>query len=290
MNKKIIGTFLLLWLLTASLAVQAESPVWKVSKDGDYLYLGGTIHLLGKSDYPLPNAFGRAYDDADTVVLETDIGALEAPEYQQEILRKGTYTNGNSVLDELSPDTIALLKGYLQDRGMPATPLFRLKPGMLSITLTVMELHRLGFTEAGVDDHFRSRALDDGKDLAYLESAGDQIEFLLNMGKGQEDELIHHTISEMELLPRLMDELKRAWRAGDTRALETIGVDTWAGQFPDLYDTLLVDRNHNWLPQIERMLANDDTELVLFGALHLVGDDGILALLEARGYDLERLN
>lgn len=161
---------------------------------------------------------------------------------------------------------------------------------MLSITLTVMELHQLGFTEAGVDDYFRSRALDDGKNLAYLESAGDQIEFLLNMGKGQEDELIQHTISEMEQLPRLMDDLKSAWRHGDLGQLEAVGVDTWADQFPDLYDTLLVDRNHNWLPQIERMLSNDDTELVLFGALHLVGDDGLLALLKSRGYDLDRLH
>lgn len=290
MTNRWIGGILLLWLFTASLVAQADSPVWKVSRDGGHLYLGGTIHVLGKADYPLPEAFGRAYNDADIVILEADVSTLESPAYQQKILREGTYSGDSDITDDLSGETLERLESYLQQRGIPAAPLYRLRPGILSLTLTVIELQRLGFTETGVDEYYETQAMNDGKDLAYLESADDQVRFLLDMGKGQEDELVRHTLAEMEKLPRYMDHLKTAWREGDIGQLEAVGLDTWIDRFPDVYQALLVDRNHNWLPQIERMLETGDTEMVLFGALHLVGDDGILTLLEDRGYELERLN
>ena len=290
MNNQWMGRIVLLLLCLSPLAAVAETSVWRVSGHGNTLYLGGTIHILGKSDFPLPSAFQSAYDEADTVVLETDMSILRTPEYQREILLKTTYSGDGSVIQDLSPETVKLLRDHLEQRGVPPASLFRFKPGMLSVTLTVLELQQLGFTEAGVDEYFWRQALEDEKALGYLESADEQIEFLVNMGKGHEDELIRQSIMEMEKLPGYMNALREGWRQGNMKQLEAVGLETWVDQFPMLYETLLVDRNRNWIPEIERLLKTEDVELVLFGALHLMGEEGILAMLEDRGYRIEQLD
>ena len=68
-----------------------------------------------------------------------------------------------------------------------------------------------------------------------------------------------------------------------------LGITPLLKDFPDIYQSLLVDRNNNWLPQIEAMFDSKDTEFVLVGALHLVGKDGLLQRLEAAGYKVTQL-
>ncbi|MFC4258847.1 TraB/GumN family protein [Marinobacter lacisalsi] len=290
MNIQWIGRVVLLLLCLAPVASHAETSVWKVSGDGNHLYLGGTIHILNKADFPLPRAFQSAYNKADMVVLETDMAVVRSPEFQRKILLQTTYSGDGSIIQDLSDDTVKLLRNHLEQRGIPPPSLFRFKAGMLSVTLTVLELQHLGFTEAGVDEFFWRQALEDNKKLGYLESADEQIEFLVNMGKGHEDELIRQSIMEVKKLPEYMHVLREGWRQGDMEQLEAVGLEPWVDQFPELYDTLLLDRNRNWIPEIEHLLETADVELVLFGALHLVGEDGILALLEERGYRIEQLD
>ncbi len=73
------------------------------------------------------------------------------------------------------------------------------------------------------------------------------------------------------------------------QALAELFVDSMRSESEDLYNSLLLERNQNWLPLIEQMFSEDGTEFVLVGAAHLVGDDGLLSLLQARGYQVEQL-
>lgn len=122
MKNQWIGGVLLLLLCLAPVASHADTSVWKVSRGGNHLYLGGTIHILGKSDFPLPQAFEGAYNDADMVVLETDMAVVRAPEYQRKILLQTTYSGDGSIIQDLSDDTVALLRSHLEERGIPRPP------------------------------------------------------------------------------------------------------------------------------------------------------------------------
>ena len=86
-----------------------------------------------------------------------------------------------------------------------------------------------------------------------------------------------------------MQEMKVAWRNGDPQALVDLAITPLIKDFPDIYQSLLVQRNNNWLPQIEAMFSNQQTELILVGTLHLVGKDGLLQRLEAAGYKISQL-
>lgn len=265
----------------------AKSSVWKISKDGYHLFLGGTIHLLTQSDYPLPGAFDAAYNNSVLLVLETDLQKIGTPEFQQKALQSTTYAGEENITQFLKPDTIKALKMHLTNRGIPMEPLLKLKPGMLSMTLSVVELQRLGLVGTGVDQFFHLRALNEQKKMKYLETVDAQLEFISEMGEGKENEFIEYTLNDLSNLPKLLDSMKEAWKNGDNAQLQKIALAPLINRFPKLYNSLLVERNNNWMPQIERMLKTKEVEFVLFGALHLVGEKGILAQLKARGYRIE---
>ena len=291
----VIGTSVLfrfcIWLACCLISITsyAGSPVWKVSKGEQYLYVGGTIHMLASSDYPLPDAFERAYTASSKLVFETDISQLNSPELQRYIAGKVAFQDGRTLRQALKPETFKLLEQHLQAQGVPVESVLGLRPGMVSVTLTLMELQRLGMAGTGVDEFFHQKAISDGKALGELETAMSQIDFLADLGKGYEDELILHTLEEVKMIPQLMADTKRAWRTGQLSQLEPLMIEPMVENYPELYQTLLVNRNNLWMPQIYQMLEDDTVEFILVGALHLVGKDGLLDQLEANGYSVERL-
>ncbi|MDT8387843.1 MAG: TraB/GumN family protein [Thiogranum sp.] len=276
-------------LLAFTFSAHADSPVWKISRGEHQLYLGGTIHLLGPADYPLPPAFETAYDRAAVVVLETDMQAIESPAFQQAMQQALMYPDTTSLRDVLKPETWLLLEDRLADYGVPIESLERARPGMVVITLSMLELKRLGVAGAGVDSIYAKRAQSDRKTVAALETPQEQIDFIRSMGEGNEDALIIHTLEELEDMPALMNAMKKAWREGDIGAFEAVALDPWKDEFSGLYRSLLMDRNLDWIPDIETMLTTREIELVLVGALHLVGEDGLLAMLKQRGCRVEQM-
>ena len=281
---------LTVWLLSISAyAAIGGSSVWKVSNGQQEVYIGGTIHLLSDSDYPLPKAFDWAYAKADTLVFEVDISQTKTPQFGQMMMAASTYRDGRTLKQVLSPKVYRTLADFLSGRGGNIASLEPFKPGMLSVLLTLEELARLGQVGQGVDDFYNQKALSDKKGLVYLETIEQQLDFLANMGDGKEDEVILQTISDIKELETSMADLKSAWRKGDNQELMAVALAPWKDEFPKTYQSIVVDRNNAWMPEIEQMLKTPDVEYVLVGALHLVGPDGLLAQLRARGYRIEQL-
>lgn len=277
---------LLILAATMTGSVQAASSVWLVSNGEHRLYIGGTVHVLNAQDYPLPIEFDKAYAQADTLILETDMQKLESAEFQQLMLRELSYPKGQDLKQVLTTETYQALSEFCAVRGIGMQVINNFKPSMVTMMLTMVELQRLNFSGTGVDKHYSLKAMADGKAQGQLETAEAQLAFIAAMGQGNEDALIRYSLRDMQDLPSFMNAMKAAWRKGDTAKLKRIALDSMQQEFPDLYQSLLVQRNNNWLPQIESMLTTKDTELILVGALHLVGKDGLLERLKASGYEV----
>lgn len=274
--------------LCISITAQAAS-VWKVSKDNKELYIGGTIHLLSQQDYPLPKEFDQAYAKSEVLVFETDIAAMESPEFQVKAMQVMTYPGTKTIKDVLSKSTLDALQAHLQTRGIPLEQMAKLKPGMLSVTLSLIEFQVIGLTSAGVDKHFSDLARKDNKTQNWLESLDQQLEFLAKMGEGEEDSLIQYTLRDIKILPEMIAKIKTYWRDGDMKEMTELSITPFKKDYPQVYSDLIVKRNLNWLPQIENMFKNDIVEFVLVGALHLAGDDSVLTMLENKGYKIEKI-
>ncbi|PKM37197.1 MAG: TraB/GumN family protein [Gammaproteobacteria bacterium HGW-Gammaproteobacteria-10] len=283
---KAICSFFALALLIAG-PVYSETSLWRVSKGDAELYIGGTIHLLSVSDYPLPEAFERVYRKADKLVLEVDLAQLSEQEAQITMMRRLQYIDGTTLRDELNAETYAELQRFCRHAGIPIESLQNLKPPLAAISLMMFELHRLGLAEAGVDHFFSAKAQSDNKPVGALESLETQISVLEKMGRGQENELILSTLREIQELPALLGQLKSAWRSGDLDTLDELGIAPMHSDYPSLYRELLVNRNNAWVPKIEAMLSTPERELILVGVLHLAGEKGVLQQLCERGYVVE---
>jgi len=275
--------------LLLSFNIQAQSSVWRVTKGDHSLYIAGTIHVLSDADYPLPEEFTQAYALSDKLVLETDMKSLESAAFQQQMFTKLSYPQGQSLRQKLSPEIYAALQAFCESRQLSMAMINRFRPSMLSIILTMHELKRLNFAGSGVDKYFAIKAEADKKSLGQLETATAQLDYIASMGLGQEDEFVRYILEDMKTLPQFMLEMKAAWRDGNIAAMQRLGIAEMKIGFPKLYTTLLVERNNNWLPQIKQFITNDEIELVMVGALHLAGEDGILLKLKQAGFDVSPL-
>jgi len=267
----------------------AESSVWKVVKGENHLFIGGTVHMLSQSDYPLPPEFEKAYSRSEKLVFETDMLKLKTQEFQEEVLKKMVYTDGRNLKMVLSEGMYQELEQHLLSRGVPIANLINFKAGAVAITLVVIEMQRLGIVAKGVDDFYSSKALRDQKELGELETIDEQLELISRLGEGQEDELIADALRDINEMPDKWPLIKEAWRHGDYSELAEVIVAPMKKDFPELYNELVVKRNNAWVPKIEAMLKTKDVEFVLVGALHLIGDDGVLAQLAARDYEIQKL-
>ncbi|MBQ4831409.1 TraB/GumN family protein [Alteromonas sp. MMG017] len=266
-----------------------SASVFKVSNGENTLYIGGTLHLLSESDYPLPNAYDTAYQQSETLVFETDLDALETQEFAQSMMKKLTYTQGNSLADDLSEKTIANLSAHMEARGLSLSNFMMYKPAFLSITLSMIELQIMGLTSEGVDKHFFNRGKNDNKTILWLESPEQQLSFIQKMGNGDEDAFIQYTLEDVETLPQVLPKMKSSWKAGDIDKMYEESMADFKSEYPDIFDTLLSSRNKSWMQFLVEALATKSTEFVLVGALHLPGELGVLNMLEQQGFSVEKV-
>ena len=113
--------------------------------------------------------------------------------------------------------------------------------------------------------------------LAYQLDRFDQLS-----PKLQED-MLTSTMAELDTYAGKLRDLARAWAAGDVATLEKELLSAF-DKSPEIYDRLLVERNRNWLPQVDTCLQQNAGCFIVVGAAHLVGPDGLPALLAKRGY------
>lgn len=267
----------------------AQTSVWQVSKGDNKIYLAGTIHLLRQQDYPLPAAFEQAFDDSQRLFFETDIGAMSDMGLQQRMLQQLTYQDGRTLSAVLSEEAYTALSEYAAGSGIPLGMLQTFKPGLLISTLSVMEFQKLGFTPQGVDAYFFSKAVGEGKTRGELESIDQQIAMLARMGEGYESDFVLYSIRDFAELGDAIESMVQAWREGNTDLLHSEFVEPMLTETPDLYDSILVARNNDWMPAIEAMFDTEGTEFVLVGVAHLVGEHGLISLLQSKGYDVTQL-
>ncbi len=259
---KLLITLFTVMLMVSSVSVLAQTSLWQVKKGDRTLYLGGTVHVLGQEDYPLPDEFEKAFSTADKIVFETDLAQARSPAFSQRMMQQMLYPSGQSLKDVLDKQTYKRLAEYCADK-VPMSQIEGIKPAMVVLMLTAIEFQRVGMVIAGVDEHFWALAVEENKQTGTLESIDEQLSFIVNMGKGNENELIQNTLDDIKRTESMIAVLKAAWRSGDEAELEKIILQEMIADYPELYQNLLVRRNNNWLPYIEAMLQNNDIELVL---------------------------
>ena len=184
-----------------------------------------------------------------------------------------------------------LKQRYAQANGLALEPLARLEPWFVGLSVGLLEMGKLGLDPAlGLDRHFMQAAARAGKATAGLELAQEQIAVLAGMDLDEQRQLLADALDHADQGPARSRALHGAWRAGDAEGLWDGMAAEMKRDYPALYRRINTERNDAWLvPLQERLQAGQGTTLVVVGALHLLGSDGVVEKLRARGYRVERI-
>ncbi|MBE1300723.1 MAG: TraB/GumN family protein [Alteromonadaceae bacterium] len=289
MFRKNLLVCMVAWVLLLGTSHANTTSVWKLEKNGNTIYLAGTMHLLKEGDYPLPNAFHHAFDNSKVLVLETDVGQLSAPSFQQKLQTEMLLPQGQTLDQFLSDSTLKQAQQFANSRGIPLQAMSAFKASFVGLTFAVVELQQLGLTQVGVDQFFHDKAKQEAKQLAFLETPAQQIRFLANLADGDEDAYIRYTLKDIEKLPEYLDKMHHAWRNGQPQYFEQELIPSMVEDFPSIYQSLLVTRNKNWMPTLLSYFNTEETEAVFVGTLHLPGSDGLLNMLAKHGVKATQL-
>jgi len=284
---------ILLWLLpVVALADSATSPVtmWVAEGSANRVYLLGSIHLLREQDHPLPRIIGTAYEEADTLYMELDMDDLDPLATQATITRLGMLEEGISLREVMGEELYAEAAAAASELQIPLEMLDRTEPWYAAITIEQLVLARMGFNAAyGVEMHLLRKASGDGKEILGFETLEQQLGYLDGLSLEAQRKLLMQTLTEGAAVREIMDDLILAWRSGDIDYLEQTLLDDLSG-YPELYDTIVADRNRLWVDTIDDLLDDGEDYLVIVGALHLVGEDGVPRLLEQRGIRITQMH
>jgi uncharacterized protein len=279
---------LLIFLFTAS-GVRAESSVWVASAGKVKVYLAGSFHLLRASDYPLPTEFMTAYQDSNKIIFEILPGEMEAPGNMEKFMGTAIYMDGTTLQEHIPPVVYAKTEKFCRDRNYPLEQYQLFKPTFFVTTLTILEMARIGADpQKGIDNFFMEKARQDKKTTGSLETIDEQFRLLAAIDEEMGSDQILQSIDEFKQIEKMLEAYLAAWRKGDEAKMEELFIKDLK-TYPKLYRILVADRNNKAVNKIEVCLKGTVNTMVVAGAAHLVGPDGLVSLLRQRGYKVVKL-
>lgn len=281
---------------TATLAEATDNaPVpllWKVSDADNSVYLLGSFHLLKPDDYPVSPDVDAAFQAADRVVFEVSPEDLHDPATALKFLQAAGYAEGGTLSDVLPLAMREKFNRILARNGASIAQFEAYEPWFVNLSLTLGLSQSMGFSgEHGLDQHLMRAAADAGKPTGGLETIDDQLRALDGTPIDEQVASLSDFIDRPQEMPGMLSDLHAAWRTGDVPALGRLTLEEMQAKTPETYRMVNVVRNQAWVPQIRALLDDSAGEdvLVVVGALHLLGEDGLVAQLDDGGYRLERV-
>jgi uncharacterized protein YbaP (TraB family) len=255
--------------------------------------------MLQPGDYPLSKDVAAAFADSADVVFEIPPGEMASPTLAMKMAQAALRGDGKQLDAALPAATAKRLDAWvaknsdaLQKAGIPGQMLQMFEPWFVGLTVSVVEMGKQGLDpKLGLDLHFSGDAQSAKKPASGLETGDEQIAFLDGMGEAEQVQFLDETLQEAAEGSGEVQRLHAAWRAGDAATLWNVMAVEMRDEYPALYKRINVARNDAWVPKLEQRLrdSHDANTMVVVGSLHLLGGDGVVEKLRAKGYKVERI-
>lgn len=283
--KSLSSLFISLLFVGTGLQLNAQnSLLWEIKhpETGKTSHLFGTYHLLGSAYLNEATPVKEAYLKADRVVVETEIDSTKLLQFTMTAMMQESLKNLVDSADYY------LLKTELEPvLGLDLTQMDNFKPMMLTAAYSMLLAQQNApddFTFEGtpIDQYFAVEGAKEGKEIIPLEDMMQQAKLLFNSSTPQEqaDELVSMLRDKGEAAASTK-ALVQAYQQQDLEKMQALG-EEWGNDYGGM-EALLDERNKNWMPKLKEVLNQGDA-FVAVGALHLVGETGLVALLRKAGY------
>jgi uncharacterized protein YbaP (TraB family) len=271
-------------------------PLWEVkgqTPDSGKIWLLGSVHLRKEGKYDVDARIDECFKKADALVVEVD--PLTQPENSTLLMGKyGFYLDGSTIGDHVSPKLYRELPGVFESVGVPFGNEFnKARPWLLALTLTVTKMQRCGYESmAGIDHIFLSRSRTLGKEIIPLETLEYQFRLFSDLSEETQVAVLEDAVDSIEEICEKTEAVTDAWERGDLDTIERLILDeiTSKHALKPFFDKIIQKRNLQMMEKIEKLARKGKNYLVVVGAAHLLGKEGIVRMLEERGYSVRRLN
>ncbi|MFC3803741.1 TraB/GumN family protein [Cohnella sp. GCM10012308] len=262
--------------------------LWKAEKNGNTVYLLGSIHVAQAQMYPLRAEIEAAYKASQYLGVEVDLTKTDDESIEKLIADNGMYKDGTTLKDHVSPETYQALVDILKANDMPTNTFDQYEPWVVAQSIpTASEEYQANL---GIDAYFMGKAVSDNKLIVPLESAESQLALFDRFSPTLQEEQLQEAINAYSASSNSgMDALTRMWVTGDETAL--LALIKASAEDQEYYKALVLDRNLTMSSKIEAYLNDDQnvTRMIIVGALHMLGDDGIITRLKNDGYTVTKL-
>src|SRR5438477_11501871 len=271
--------------------------VWRVTNATAPFYLVGSIHALGKKDYPLPKPYEIALKDSNRFVFEFD--PTRHTEFEKKFEAAAKYPRGQDIRSKVSPELLAWLcknmftmvpngRAGSRDRLGGFDSQLCYKPWWIAQHLAAPASYSKTSASHGLDNYFVDHAMRTGKGIGGRESVDEHNAVMGCLSDRDGEFMLQDALTQPDSAEEEFTKMYKAWRKGDTNAL-------WAGdahlrtKAPKIAARYVDDRNVKWVPRIEAELKTGKPTAIIAGALHFSGPHSVIALLQQRGYVIEQL-
>ena len=258
-------------------------PLWQITGTSNRIMVLGSIHFLRAADYPLAPEITAAFEGADVVVMEIDMDDLDPASNARTVAALARDSKGRTLPELLGPKAWRAASAQALGLGLDLKSMAPFEPWYAAIVVTQQRLTQLGFDQSlGVESKLTADAKRQGKEIRGLETLESQLGILDALSPEAQRGFLKSTLDEASEVGDAADGMIANWKAGDVRALNADLLDSVRDQ-PELYRTLIVRRNEHFARAIGRLQNDPKNYLIVVGALHLVGPDSVLRMLDRDG-------
>lgn len=274
-------------LAALSAPALAEPALWKVSDADSSIYLFGSVHIFTRDMNWRSAQFNALLKSAQHVYFEVKLDAEAYRDITYITLTEGRFRDHQILGDFLSTEERSRLINACNRAGVDYMTLRHLRPWLAAMQLAPTSDQKL---TAGVEMRIEEEV--EPARLRALETAAEQMGILADAPMGDQIDglmaVVDSVLAGTDVTD--VDSVVNAWESGDADALAAVMSDDVTPGSKAMHDRLLDERNAKWLPTFEQLLASNDESLIIVGAAHLVGPTGIAALLQSKGYAVERID
>ena len=251
--------------------------LWKIEKPGvPASYIFGTIHLEDARVTTIPEVVKQTLNQSRSFTMEI----LASPQDDKVAASVMVFTDGRNLKQVLGDSLFKQVAAAAQKNGMSEASIMLFKPWSMMVLLSMPPPKTGLFMDKVLLD------MANGKSLYALETVQEQLSVFNDASIEDQIHMLRETIDDYDTFPQEIEALTRAYLARDLKTLVAIGKekmksgDRIAEKF---MKRLSEDRNHVMVSRMQARLREGNA-FIAFGALHLTGEEGVLQLLENKGY------
>jgi len=263
--------------------------IWVASDFDSTLYLYGTVHLLPDDLDWQREDMRQAFNESGTIFFEVDTGPKGQIDATVLTTSLGLRSDGIRLSALLDNYQLNLLEAAANNGDLTIASLDGMQPWLASEYLTFAAAQNAGLSaELSADEALKSRADRDGKNIVYLESLETQIRASADLPDYIQIDILTETLEQFNNLGTAATEIADQWSVGGTDYLTEKLIRPMKARAPEVFNSLLRDRNRAWSSKLARFMEDSGTGFVAVGTAHLLGEDSLIHELREQGYIVKR--